>query len=54
MRDPGLFQITNRNSSMTLQVPSGSTTNGVQLVQRTAVENPLSKFKQFKMTKLAN
>jgi hypothetical protein len=54
VRDPGLFQITNRNSSMTLQVPSGSTTNGVQLVQRTAVENPLSKFKQFKMTKLAN
>jgi hypothetical protein len=38
---------------MTLQVPSGSTSNGAQLLQRTATENPLSKFKQFKMTKLS-
>ncbi len=53
-RDPGLFQITNRNSSMTLQVPSGSTSNGAQLLQRTATENPLSKFKQFKLTKLSS
>ncbi|WP_028067493.1 RICIN domain-containing protein [Solirubrobacter soli] len=54
VRDPGLFQITNRNSSMGLQVSGGSLSNNAQLIQGTGIENPLSKFKQFKMTKLAN
>jgi hypothetical protein len=53
-RNPGLFQITNRNSSMTLQVPSASQTNGRQLVQATATEFPLVNHKQFKMTKLSS
>jgi hypothetical protein len=53
-RDPGLFQITNRNSSMTLQVAGGSFSNGAQLIQGTSIESPLSKSKQFKMTKLSN
>ena len=53
-RSPGLHQITNRNSSMTLAVLGAFTSNGAALNQVTAVENPLSKHKQFKLTKLAN
>jgi endoglucanase len=53
-RNPGLFQITNRNSSMTLQVPGASQSNGRQLVQATATDFPLSNHKQFKLTKLSN
>ena len=53
-RNPGLFQISNRNSSMTLQVPNASQSNGRQLIQGTGTEFPLSNHKQFKMTKLSN
>jgi hypothetical protein len=53
-RNPGLFQITNRNSSMSLQVPSASQTNGRQLIQGTGGAVPEAPHKQFKMTKLSN
>jgi hypothetical protein len=53
-RNPGLHQITNRNSSMTLQVPAASQTTGRQLVQATATDFPLSNHKQFKLVKRSN
>jgi hypothetical protein len=54
VREAPLFQITNRNSSMALQVPAGSLANGVQLRQNTGGDIPELKHKMFGMTKLSN